>query len=245
MKAWSMTHVGRMRETNQDYMYASETAVGCLPSLFLVADGMGGYAAGDFASRYAVERFAEYARSAPRGEPVAIMIDAVKYANEKLYEEAERDPKKKGMGTTLVAAVVEGNKVYAANVGDSRLYVVSRDRISQITRDHSYVEELVRRGEIDRSAARVHPEKNKITRAVGVERQVSVDVFETWLERGDCILMCSDGLTNMVEDLEIRHIVLAEAGLRERAERLIAAANEGGGDDNITVVLIDPFSDDV
>lgn len=242
MKTFSMTHIGRRRETNQDYMFTSETPVGSLPNLFLVADGMGGHAAGDYASRFTVEKIVEYIRQSGQGEPVAVLKEAVKEANQLLLKEAEANPEKKGMGTTVVAAVVEENRLYTANVGDSRLYVINQDKIVQITRDHSLVEEMVRMGEMNKADAKDHPDKNIITRAVGVLPEVSADFFETILENDDIILICSDGLTNMIEDDEIRKIILAQRDIVEKAEKLVETANLHGGKDNITVVLVEPFS---
>ena len=255
MKTFSMTHVGQRRETNQDYMYTSETSVGRLPDLFLVADGMGGHAAGDYASRFTVEKIVEYVTESEESEPVTVLGEAVRYANEHLLAEANADASKAGMGTTIVAAVVVGDKLYTANVGDSRLYVINQERITQITRDHSLVEEMVqsgkllveemvRLGEMDKEDAKVHPDKNIITRAIGVLPEVSADFFETVLVPGDTVLLCSDGLTNMVDDTDIKRIVLGQRDIVEKTQRLIDAANENGGKDNITVVLIEPFSDE-
>lgn len=244
MKTFSMTHIGRLRETNQDYMYTSETAVGNLSNLFLVADGMGGHAAGDYASRFTVEKILEQAKRSTQTGPVTVMREAVIYANRLLIEEANADEMKAGMGTTIVAAVCEGESLYTANVGDSRLYIINHEKITQITRDHSLVEEMVRLGELDKADAKVHERKNIITRAVGVSDEIAVDFFETRLVPGDTILMCSDGLSNMVEDADIKRIVLGQRDLVEKAETLVRSANENGGSDNITVVLIEPFSED-
>ena len=244
MKTFSMTHVGQRREINQDYMFTSETAVGNLPNLFLVADGMGGYAAGEYASRFAVEKIVEHIGLSRQTEPVTLMKEAVLSANRLLLAEANADPKKAEMGTTVVAATCDGEKLYAANVGDSRLYVVNQERITQITRDHSLVEEMVRMGELDKRDAKGHPKKNIITRAVGVLPEVTVDFFEAAIAPGDTVLLCSDGLTNMVEDEQIKRIILGQRDIVEKAERLIFEANENGGADNITVVLVEPFSDE-
>lgn len=245
MKTFSMTHVGRRREMNQDYMYTSETAVGNLPNLFLVADGMGGHAAGEYASKFTVEKMVEKIGSSSGKQPVALIKEAVEEVNALLLAEAEADASKTGMGTTIVAATVIDGRLYAANVGDSRLYVINREQITQITRDHSLVEEMVRLGEMDKEAAKDHPDKNIITRAVGVLPEVAVDFFEIALAEEDTILMCSDGLTNMVEDSEIKRIVLGQRDIVEKAEKLVETANQNGGRDNITVVLIEPFSDEV
>ena len=169
---------------------------------------------------------------------MTVLGEAVRYANEHLLAEANADASKAGMGTTIVAAVVVGDKLYTANVGDSRLYVINQERITQITRDHSLV------GEMDKEDAKVHPDKNIITRAIGVLPEVSADFFETVLVPGDTVLLCSDGLTNMVDDTDIKRIVLGQRDIVEKTQRLIDAANENGGKDNITVVLIEPFSDE-
>lgn len=242
MKTFSMTHIGRRRETNQDYMFTSETAVGSLPNLFLVADGMGGHAAGDYASRFTIEKMVEYIEQSKKKEPVTVLKEAVDYANRLLRKEAGADEKKAGMGTTIVAATCQGDKLYTANVGDSRLYVVNQEQIVQITRDHSLVEEMVRLGEMDKEDAKEHPDKNIITRAIGVGAEVAVDFFETRVTENDTILMCSDGLTNMIEDADIKRIILGQRDIVEKAERLVETANQNGGRDNITVVLIEPFS---
>lgn len=245
MKTFSMTDVGIRRESNQDYMYTSETAVGNLPNLFLLADGMGGHAAGDYASRFTVEKVVELVGKSTFTEPVAILKQAISEANALLLAEADKDVSRQGMGTTLVTATIIDDRMYVSNVGDSRLYLVSDDKMIQVTRDHSLVEEMVRLGEMDKEDAKVHPDKNIITRAVGVLPEVSADFFEVELEPGDMILMCSDGLTNMVRDEEIRQIILGQRDIVEKAEKLVETANKNGGRDNITVVLIEPFSDEV
>lgn len=242
MKTFSMTDIGRRRDTNQDYMFTSETAVGNLPNLFLVADGMGGHAAGDYASRFTIEKMVEYIGQSGEKEPVTVLKEAIAYANRLLLKEAGADETKAGMGTTIVAATCQGEKLCTANVGDSRLYIVNEEQIVQITRDHSLVEEMVRMGEMDREDAKGHPDKNIITRAIGVGAEVAVDFFETAVTEKDTILMCSDGLTNMIDDADIKRIVLGQRDIVEKAERLVQTANQNGGRDNITVVLIEPFS---
>ncbi len=242
MKTFSMTHIGRRRETNQDYMFTSETAVGSLPNLFLVADGMGGHAAGDYASRFTIEKIVEYVKQSTKQEPVTVLKEAVHYANGLLLKEAGTDENKAGMGTTIVAATCQGDKLYTANVGDSRLYVINQEQIVQITRDHSLVEEMVRLGEMDKEDAKEHPDKNIITRAIGVGAEVAVDFFETNVTEQDTILMCTDGLTNMIDDADIKRIILGQRDIVEKAERLVETANQNGGRDNITVVLVEPFS---
>ena len=157
---------------------------------------------------------------------------------QKLIEKAGESPAYTGMGTTLVAVTVKDGTAFVANVGDSRLYKIG-DRIEQITEDHSLVEEMVRMGEISKEEARNHPEKNIITRAIGVTETVEPDYFDTKLERGECLLLCSDGLSNMIEDAQIKRIVNQRTDVRSAAEELVRTANRNGGKDNIAVVLIE------
>ena len=242
MKSCSMTEIGMCRKMNQDYFYASEMPVGNLPNLFLVADGMGGHNAGEYASMHSIDTIVKTAEMSLYTGPEEILENAIRKANQKLIAKAVEDTSMWGMGTTVVAAVISDNRLYTANVGDSRLYLI-RDHMIQITRDHSFVEEMVRRGEIDREAARNHPDKNIITRAVGAVEEIEIDFFRTELEPKDQILLCSDGLTNMIEDEEINRIIREQENLSAAAEELIRTANQNGGRDNITVIIIDPFSD--
>lgn len=242
LKTFSITDIGKKRQLNQDYVYTSEMPVGNLPNVFIVADGMGGHNAGDYASKYTVETIVQEITKAQDDNPVTIIKNAIGIANEHIRQKAGEDVHLYGMGTTLVVATCIGNMLQVANVGDSRLYVVN-DKITQITRDHSLVEEMIRMGGIDRESARSHPDKNIITRAIGASETVKVDFFTVKLQKGDIVLMCSDGLTNMLEDEEIRMILNGQRDIVEKAEELIRAANNNGGNDNIAVVLIEPFAD--
>lgn len=244
MKTFSMTDVGRKREVNQDYVYTSEKPVGKLLNLFVVADGMGGHKAGDFASKYTVEVLARELLNSVKEEPEEMICEAIKIANRKLIEAAGKDVKLEGMGTTLVVATVMESTLYFANVGDSRLYLINHG-IKQLSKDHSLVEEMVRLGGINEEDAKHHPDKNIITRAIGAKETVDIDFFEYRLRKGDVILMCTDGLSNMVEDEEIFNIVQGRRDLVEAAEQLIERANENGGKDNIGVILFDPFAGEV
>lgn len=244
LKTFSITDIGRKRKLNQDFVYSCEQPVGNLPNLFLVADGMGGHNAGDYASKYTVETIVEEIGRSSEKDPVRILRQAIEKANTHIREKAMEDEAFSGMGTTVVAATCLEKTLQVANVGDSRLYVVG-DRITQITRDHSLVEEMVRTGGIDRESARNHPNKNIITRAIGAEETVNVDFFSVELSPGDIVLMCSDGLTNMLEDEEIRMILNGQRDIVEKAEELIKAANNNGGKDNIAVIIIEPFADEV
>jgi len=242
LKTFSMTDVGKKRELNQDYIYTSEMPVGNLPNLFIVADGMGGHKAGDYASRYTVETMLAEISESKETDPKKLLTQAIARANSFVFEKAMENPDMSGMGTTVVAAVCMEDELLVANVGDSRLYLIN-DAIRQITVDHSLVEEMIRRGGLDREAARLHPDKNIITRAVGVKEEVEVDFFRVALLRDDTILLCSDGLSNMVEDEQIRLIVSGQRDIVEKTEELIKAANENGGTDNISAILIEPFAD--
>lgn len=244
MKTFSITDVGKRRSSNQDYVFSSEQPVGNLPNLFIVADGMGGHNAGEYASKYTVETIEETIRASELTEPAAIIEEAVQRANQLLLEQAKADESRSGMGTTVVICSIAGDVLVAANVGDSRLYVVNRD-ITQITKDHSLVEEMVRMGEMDKETARTHPDKHIITRAVGAGPDLTVDFFEVRLTEEDEILMCTDGLTNMVEDIDIRGIMRSQRDVAEQVEHLVQTANDNGGRDNITVVVIQPFTDEV
>lgn len=242
LKTFSKTDIGRKRKLNQDAVYTSEQPIGNLPNLFLVADGMGGHNAGDYASKMTLETIVKHISASQETKPTEILANAIAAANTFVRDMAGKQPELEGMGTTVVAACCEGNTLHVANVGDSRLYVIGRKKIRQITRDHSWVEEMVRRGGLGREEARNHPDKNIITRAVGAEDTVKIDFFTTCLEEGDMILMCTDGLTNMLEDEEILNIVEVSRDIVEMAEELVHAANEKGGRDNISVILIDPLA---
>lgn len=241
MKSYSITDMGVKRRTNQDYVFATDTPVGKLPNLYIVADGMGGHKAGDFASKFTVNAFIEKVSSSKEDNPISIIDEAVTAANLALIEKASENVEMNGMGTTLVVATVINDYIYIANVGDSRLYLVS-DEIRQITRDHSLVAEMVNMGELDKKSARTHEKKNIITRAVGADMELVADYFEIEYSDGDTILMCSDGLTNMVEDEDIKDIINQDKPLSQIAQELVDEANKNGGKDNIGIVLAMPNS---
>ena len=245
MRRYSATDVGQKRKMNQDYVFASADPVGNLPNLFVVADGMGGHNAGDYASSHAVGIVVEEIREDADFNPVKVIRHAIESANTEIITQAQKDEKLRGMGTTMVAATIVGHYAYVANVGDSRLYVAG-EQIQQITKDHSLVQEMVRMGELNAEEARNHPDKNIITRALGAERTVDVDFFDLKLEPGNVVLMCSDGLSNMVEDDRIGEIISdTDRDLQERGQALISEANRNGGKDNIAIVLIEPFANEV
>lgn len=244
MKTFSITDTGVLRTMNQDYCFASDTPVGNLPNLYIVCDGMGGHKAGDYASRYTVERIVASVTRSQWNDPVRVVRDAIEKANEILVIEAKDDEEKQGMGTTVVVATIIDHKMYVANVGDSRLYVVG-NTIEQVTRDHSYVEEMVRRGEVAPENARNHEKKHVITRAVGAWDKIEIDFFEIELDDKDTVLMCTDGLSNMVTDEQIFHIVMSHMDTESTCKELIEEANRNGGADNITAIVIKPYGDEV
>ena len=241
MKYYAMTDVGRRREMNQDYVYATGQPIGPFPNLLVVADGMGGHKAGDFASKFTVEVVKREIAGSRSRKPEKVMHDAIQVANRELIRVASRDVKLEGMGTTLVVATVIGDTLYFANIGDSRLYLID-DNIKQLSKDHSLVEEMVRLGGIKTEDARNHPDKNIITRAMGVKDEAEADFYEFRIKRGDKILMCTDGLSNMVEDEDMFGLVKGSRDVVEAVQMLIDRANSNGGRDNIGVVLAEPIA---
>lgn len=239
INAYALSDVGACRSVNQDYVFCTTKQVGNLPNLFIVADGMGGHKAGDMASKFSVETFVEQVKQSTSDNPVSIISDAIKYTNTELINLAATSEDYRGMGTTFVVATIIGKSIYVANVGDSRLYILDED-FSQVTRDHSFVEEMVNNGTIDREEARNHEQKNLITRAMGGNPTIIADFFEVELLGGETIFMCSDGLSNMVEDNQISSILSGKEDIIYKAEKLIKTANDNGGKDNISLVIIEP-----
>ena len=238
MYSVALTDVGRKRLVNQDTVYISDTPVGVLPNLYIVADGMGGEKAGDYASKSLIGYMLTYIEHTIK-MPVTAIQGAIEYANANLFAEGSKNPKLSGMGTTVVAASIIDNTLHVFNVGDSRCYVLDENSISQITKDHSLVEMLVSKGEITRESAEYKENKSKITRAVGGEERVLIDSFEVDLVGNEYVLLCSDGLTNMVDDRKIFNIISSSAGVKSSAKRLVEEANLSGGSDNISILLID------
>lgn len=238
MKAFSITDIGKKRKINQDYVFYKSDTIGNLPNLFIVADGMGGHKAGDYASKFCVEFFTKQITESSQTSPIVMIEEAIKNTNDELYKKSKEQKELEGMGTTFVVATISNSEMYVANIGDSRLYVISKE-IRQITEDHSLVQAMVKTGELNKDEAKEHPNKNIITRALGVNETVEPDVFEVELEEGDIVLMCSDGLTNMLEDNTIEKVVRENADdLQTASETLVKLANQNGGKDNITVIIV-------
>ena len=242
MRVWGATDKGNVRKQNQDYYRHGE--VGQDQYLAVVCDGMGGAKSGDVASRLASEVFLEDVRQTAvpemeQQEIVKMLVTAVRSANRAVYEQSQVSPDFAGMGTTLVAVFLQEDGAYIVNVGDSRCYYVAGDEIAQITEDHSVVGLMVARGQITEEEARVHPNKNLITRAVGTEPEVECDCFYLGLEEGEKLLLCSDGLSNLVTRTELLYEVTHGESLEEICFRLIDIAKDRGASDNVTVVLME------
>ncbi len=241
IETYGLSDIGCVRELNEDcfciHGFELDEKGFCI-----LADGMGGHNAGEVASQSAVKFIADKLRAVlsdgdEEGIP-AVLTDAIDKANQKVYKMSTESTAHRGMGTTVVAAYISEGTAYIANVGDSRAYAVSKDGISQITTDHSIVEELVKSGTITHEEARVHPRRNIITRAVGTEEDIRTDVFEYEYSKGDVMLLCSDGLSSMLDDSEIENIINSEDNSEKTVCSLVDAAKERGGLDNITVVCI-------
>jgi protein phosphatase len=223
------TDAGRVRRRNEDSFVLD-------PPLFAVADGMGGAQAGEVASRLAAAAFREY-HDADRLEPAERVEAIIQEANRRIYERARTDSEASGMGTTVTAAILTNGRVSIGHVGDSRAYRIRNGELEQLTEDHSLVGDLMRSGRLTPEEADAHPQRSVITRALGTDAEVDVDTVTVDVEPGDLFLLCSDGLTTMVPEEDILRIAQEADDLNETARTLVRAANSGGGEDNITVVL--------
>lgn len=235
VQAVGNSHKGIVRENNEDKILI----VGH-QNLFAVADGMGGHNCGEVASSIAIDSIEEY-WSVHRNKDANIkdeLEEALSYANRKVYEASMENEERRDMGTTVVAGVIENSKLYVANVGDSRCYVFRDENLKQITKDHSYVWELFERGVIEKKSMFGHPMKNIVTRCIGQKNKVKVDLFEEELKKNDLVIFCSDGLTDMLKDEEITNVIIANDDLSTMCQCLIDNANEKGGRDNISVILV-------
>lgn len=237
--AWGITDKGAVRTQNQDGYYldvpSEHLAVG------VVCDGMGGAKAGNVASLVAVETFVDALKemgSQEESRPAAVLAQAAETANSAVFHRAATDPDCRGMGTTMVAALVVERMAYLLNIGDSRAYHVNDQGIARLTRDHSVVEDMVARGDITPEEARNHPRKNLITRALGSEEHIRADLYEKELQPGDFLLLCSDGLSNIVTDQELLYEVIHGGEPAACCQRLLNITMSRGAPDNVTAVLI-------
>lgn len=241
MRVWGMTEAGMVRPQNQDYYDIIK--LGREQLLVIVCDGMGGARSGNVASKMAAEVFTGEIRRTVRSNMKQDRIDAMLHsalelANKAVYEQSQLSEEYKGMGTTLVAAFFQKDHVTIANVGDSRAYLFDDTGVKGITTDHSLVELMVQRGEITKEAAKFHPGKNLITRAVGTEATVIGDLYYHNLKKGDTVLLCSDGLSNLMSDQEILFEVAHGVNKNDCCQRLMNIANYRGSPDNVTIVLV-------
>ncbi len=241
MQAWGISEAGMVRSENQDHY--SIIKLGRDQLLVVVCDGMGGARSGNVASKMAVDVFTGEVRRNVRSNMKQDKIDAMltsslELANKAVFEQSLLSEEYHGMGTTLVAAFFQKDVVTVVNVGDSRAYLFNIDGVRSITTDHSLVELMVQRGELTREAAKNHPGKNLITRAVGTENAVACDLFHCELEKGDSVLLCSDGLSNLMSDQEILFEVVHGVNKRDCCQRLMNIANFRGSPDNVTIALV-------
>jgi protein phosphatase len=241
MYAAGDTHKGQVRNQNQDAFFVSVAPLGPLPNLFIVADGMGGHKAGEVASQQAVARFCNYLSEAEAGgNYIDLLLSKAYQVNQEIYDMAKANPDEMhGMGTTFIAATIENGRADVVHVGDSRAYIIQDGTIKQMSNDHTYAEELYRAGQITEEEARTHPRRHHLTRVLGFDPHVKLDGFFQSVERGASLLLCTDGVTNMLNDETILNIVSGEGYVETRTQRLIDEANARGGTDNISVVLID------
>lgn len=238
------TDAGRVRRRNED-------AFVCAPPLFAVADGMGGAQAGEIASRLAASALRDELAHPPRADlpPEARLRSVIQEANRRIYAHAASDPRASGMGTTVTAALLVDGRVSIGHVGDSRAYRLRDGTLEQLTEDHSLVADLVRSGRLTPEEAELHPQRSVITRALGTDAAVTVDSLTVDAQPGDVFLLCSDGLTTMVDEESVTRTILGAETLEAAARALVEAANRGGGEDNVTVVLFsiqegDPADED-
>lgn len=245
MRILAKTDIGKAREMNQDSFFASKADDEI--KLFILADGMGGYKGGEIASSIAVFSTQGYIsnnfKTTPkdRNNILKLIRDSIEYANLMVYEKAKESSDLKDMGTTIEACLIYNNRAYIGHVGDSRIYRIRKNIIRKLTNDHSYVQQLVKEGKITREEAENHPKKNMLVKALGCKGLVGPDTFSREFQKDDIILMCSDGLTNMVSEKEIYKILLENSEKPEIA--LINKANKEGGVDNITVIIVDNVDD--
>ncbi|MED1741772.1 Stp1/IreP family PP2C-type Ser/Thr phosphatase [Bacillus swezeyi] len=242
MKTALKTDRGKIRQHNEDdagIFTKKEEFV-----LAVVCDGMGGHLAGDVASRMAVSSLQDIWKQtedipAAPAESEAWLKEQITAVNQKIYDHSRAHEECQGMGTTVVCAFYTGKTLTIAHIGDSRCYLLHEESLTQLTEDHSLVNELVRTGGISKEDAEHHPRKNVLTKALGTDPEVQVETHSFEIEPGDQVLLCSDGLTNKVDDVKLKELLQASSSLEEKAEQLVQMANDNGGEDNITVALLE------
>ena len=240
IKAYAKSDVGKVREMNQDYYYISNSLDEV--QLYILADGMGGYNGGEIASKIAVETAKNYIENnfkeieKDRDSIIQLLGSSMEYANMVVYEKSQEKPELHGMGTTLEICLIYNNKVYIGHIGDSRIYRIRKEFIRKLTQDHSYVQKLVKEGTITKEQAEHHPQKNMLMKALGCNAFVEPDVMVKGFLKDDILIMCSDGLSNMVDQQTIYE--MASKNIEQATKDLVQLAKDRGGYDNITVVII-------
>lgn len=241
MRFYAKSDIGKTRSMNQDSFYVPADNVEL--KLYILADGMGGYKGGEIASRVAVTATEKYIKEKfyllekrDKKSIMKVIEDAIEFANTAIYEESEQDEELQDMGTTIEVCLIYKNKVYIGHIGDSRIYQIRNNIIERVTTDHSYVEKLVRDGEITREESYTHPKKNLLIKALGTDEKAEPDLIDISIQKDDVLLICSDGLTNMLKEDRILEIV--EQDVENAVDVLIEEANNEGGLDNITVIII-------
>lgn len=243
MIAIGKVDIGKKRKRNEDSVFVSNTPIGVLPNLYIVADGMGGHKGGAIASKLAIDAFCAYIEAHKKikihteDELLMLLKRGMQHANHVIFTKSHENPEWQGMGTTITLCTVVQHCAYVAHVGDTRFYALNRDGMEQITVDHSLVQEMHDQGYISKSDMKEHPQRHVITRAVGTYEQVKIDTLKHSLEDVEYILLCSDGLTTMVRDEMIHRVVYTKGQLEESLDELIAYANREGGVDNIAVII--------
>jgi protein phosphatase len=245
MYAAGFTDIGVARSANQDAVFVCNQPIGPFPNLFIVADGMGGHKAGDVASSMAVENFSGFIRNFAAQDFVQqenyldLLVSAAQYADGEIVKKADEDEAMQGMGTTLTACVITNEKIFIVHIGDSRVYAVNHHGMTQLTTDHTFAQELLQSGRVSEEEARVHPKRHVLTRVLGVPGFLNVDGLVHELGNAASILLCSDGLSNMLDEESMMRTINGIGYVENRTRNLIEKANEKGGLDNISAILID------
>jgi protein phosphatase len=241
-----LTDKGLVREMNEDAFFISIDDNG--QAFAMVADGMGGHQAGEVASNMACQIISEHILTGMQpgnSDCEELLYEAIEKANQAIYHKSLEDVHKHGMGTTIVTVIATGYSLWVAHVGDSRLYLLHNGQLQPLTSDHSHVQSLVNEGLITPAEARIHPKRNIILRALGTDHDVEIDYAEFQWQAGDQLLLCSDGLSNMLDDLQIRDILMSSHSPLEQLRQCIDAANQAGGDDNITAIILHNMSQEI
>nr|WP_317359138.1 Stp1/IreP family PP2C-type Ser/Thr phosphatase [uncultured Tyzzerella sp.] len=240
MIGFGNTDVGKLRKVNQDYVYINNEPIGSLDNLYIVADGVGGHNAGEIASEAAIDFFEQFIYETEDDEILDLLVSALAYANEEVFKLSKTNKQYENMGTTLLATTIKNNKIFIVHVGDCRLYGIRNNKIAQMTSDHTYAMDLFKAGVISKEEAENSKDSNVLTRALGTEKNVKADALFCDVYDDDIFIMCSDGLSDMVNDDDIFKIASnKQIDTEQKIECLIQRANDNGGKDNIAVIIIE------